>query len=357
MDLDNLERIRELDAQGMLGEIDRLPQQLEYAWRIGQEMPLPGENALKAVFIVGMGGSAIAGDLLAAYAAPLARVPIIVSRGYELPAYAAGPQNLLIASSHSGDTEETLSAFEEGAQRGMQRMAVTTGGELARRAESDGCPLWRFEHMGQPRAAVGFSFGLLLAALRRLGVLPPLESEVHDAAEAMKQAQTQLGAEVPTARNPAKRMAGQWVGRWPVILGSDFLSPVARRWRTQISEVAKSLAQYEELPEADHNMLAGVMAPEDLIMKTMVVFLRGSHNHPRNRLRVDATREVLMVEGFNTDVYEAPGETRLAQQWSALHFGDYCAFYLAMANGVNPSPVEAIEDLKRRIAGSSGAGA
>jgi glucose/mannose-6-phosphate isomerase len=127
------------------------------------------------------------------------------------------------------------------------------------------------------------------------------------------------------------------------------LAPVARRWRTQRAELATALAQFEALPEADHNMVAGVMQPEQLFGSTMILFLRASLADDRNLRRVEATRSVLMLEGFNTDVIEAVGETRLAQQWTCLHYGDYTAYYLAMAYGIDPTPVEAIEDLKRRL--------
>jgi glucose/mannose-6-phosphate isomerase len=145
-------------------------------------------------------------------------------------------------------------------------------------------------------------------------------------------------------------MAGQFMGRWPTILGADIVEPVARRWRTQIAELAKSVAQFEALPEADHNMVAGVVNPEALFGSTMMVFIRATAGHPGNLSRVDATRHILMLEGFNTDVIEAAGASRMAQQWSALHFGDYTAYYLAMAYGVDPTPVNAIEDLKRQLA-------
>jgi glucose/mannose-6-phosphate isomerase len=211
--------------------------------------------------------------------------------------------------------------------------------------------VWRFEHRGQPRAAVGFSFGLCLAALHRLGLIGAEGEQIRAAAEAMRTQQESLRADVPVARNPARRIAGQLIDRQPLIIGGGLLGPVARRWRTQLAEVAKAPAQFEELPEADHNMVAGVGQPDDLITRTMAIFLRASADAPRLAARVEATRQVLMVEGFNTDVIEAAGASRLAQQWTCLHFGDYVAYYLAMAYGVDPTPVAAIEDLKRRLRG------
>ncbi len=349
MNLDDLTRFRDLDPADMLGAIDGLPSQLESAWALGSRLPLPEVKGLRQVVVAGMGGSAIGGDLLAAYLAEECRAPVVVWRDYGLPAFAAGPETLVVACSHSGNTEETLSAFRSAAERGTRRLAVTTGGELARLAKGRGDPLWVFEHSGQPRTAIGFSFGLLLACVCRLGWVADAGAEVTDAVAAMRSQQAGLRAESPVARNSAKRMAGQLMDRWPTIIGGGLLAPVARRWRTQLSEVAKAPAQFETLPESDHNMVAGVAHPESLIGRTMMVFLRASLDGPRLAARVEATRHVMMVEGFNTDIIEAKGSTRLAQQWTCLHFGDYTAFYLAMAYGVDPTPVAAIEGLKELL--------
>lgn len=346
MNLDEQDRFHEVDPEGMLAEIDGLPDQLQAAWDLGQSLPLPIVEGIRQVVIAGMGGSAIGGDLLAAYVAPRMSIPVIVWRNYDLPAFASGPGTLVITASHSGNTEETLSAFERGREAGVSLMAITTGGELARRAEDHSVPLWRFEHSGQPRAAVGYSFGLLLAALARQDLIPDTTDELVDAVAAMNRQQKKLRADIPVTQNPAKRLAGQMMERWPTIVGAGLLAPVARRWRTQVSELAKSVAQFEELPEADHNMVAGVVQPESLFGSTMVIFLRASLNHPRNIIRVDATNRILMVEGFGTNVIQARGDTRLAQQWTCLHFGDYTAYYLAMAYGIDPTPVAAIEGLK-----------
>jgi len=208
------------------------------------------------------------------------------------------------------------------------------------------------DHAGPPRAAVGTSFAYTLRLLARLGQIPDPSGEVASAVAAMRAQRERLGAASPVVRNPAKRMAGQLMDRWPIFFGAGLLAPVARRWRTQIAELAKAMAQFEELPEADHNMVAGVEHPKPMVGPTMVVFLQSSFNHPRNLKRLEATRQVLMLEGFNTDIIDCPGPSRLAQQWTGLHMGDYLAYYLAMAYGVDPTPVMAIEDLKARLSAS-----
>ena len=350
MKLDDIDYFREIDPEDMLSKIDSLPDQLHAAWALGQSLPLPEVEKINHVVIAGMGGSAIGGDLLTAYTTPLISVPVVVWRDYDLPAFASGLETLVIASSHSGNTEETLSAFKKGREKGVQLIAITTGGELAGQAEKHGVPLWHFDHGGPPRAAVGYSFGLLLAVLARLHLISDPADEVLSAVEAMRRQQKKLRAEVPVVKNTAKRIAGQLIGRWATIVGPGLLAPVARRWRTRISELAKAAAHFEEIPEADHNMVAGVFQPESFLPSTMVIFMRGSHVHPRNLLRVEATCDVLMLEGLGTMIVEAKGETRLAQQWTSLHLGDYSAFYLAMAYGVDPTPVSVIEGLKGALA-------
>jgi glucose/mannose-6-phosphate isomerase len=301
-----------------------------------------------------MGGSAIGADLLAAYGVARCPLPFVVHRNYGLPAWAHGPATLVIASSHSGNTEETLDAFETALARGCRVLAVSTGGQLAQRASQAAADRWTFTHHGQPRAAVGYSFGLLLAVLARLGLLPDPAADLDEAVSALRAQQESLSSASPVSQNPAKRLAGQLVNRWVAVFGADLLEPVARRWKGQLSEIAKAWAQFEFLPEADHNTLAGVVNPGAHLPQQMVLFLRAPSSHERNRLRADLTKKILMLEGLSTDFVDASGASPLAHQWTLLHFGDYVAYYLAMAYGVDPTPVEAIEAFKAEMRAASG---
>lgn len=350
MNLDDASRFKELDAANMLGELDGLPDQLESAWKLGNELPLPNIAPVNAVLVAGMGGSAIGADILAAYLEPLSSVPVIVQRDYTLPAWAHNAHTLVIASSHSGNTEETLSVFEQARQAGCPIIVISTGGKLAQLAERAGIPVWQFKHSGQPRSAVGYSFGLLLALFVRLGFIPLQDEDMADTLQEMRKQQQTIKADVPAVKNPAKRQAGQMLGRSLVVLGAGHLVPVARRWKGQISEVAKAWGQFEALPEADHNTLAGIENPEPALMNTLVIFLQSASDHPRNKLRIDLTRNIFMVGGMGTDSYTARGNSRLAQVWTAIHFGDYTAYFLAMAYNVDPTPIPAISGLKDAMA-------
>jgi glucose/mannose-6-phosphate isomerase len=350
MDLNDHTSFPNIDKQNYLSEIENLPAQLENAYQHGLSLNLPEWQGIQRVLIAGMGGSAIGADLLTAYAAPLCPVPIFVQRNYSLPAWVKGPETLVVASSHSGNTEETLAAFESAVKCNCRILALCTGGKLAEAATATKIPLWSFEHHGQPRAAVGYSFGMLLALLRRLKLIHDPGDELSETVTAMRKQATSLQADVPVVRNPAKREAGQLMGRWVMVFGADVLEPVARRWKTQLNELAKAWAQFEALPEANHNALAGLMQPEGALSSSMALFLRASSYHPRNQLRADLTKQAYMLEGLNTDFYDAHGETPLAQQWIALHFGDYVAYYLAMLYETDPTPILALEGFKRSLA-------
>lgn len=349
MNLNDLERFKQIDTQGMIDHINKLPDQLAEAWELGQKADLPEWEGITQVLIAGMGGSAIGGDLLAAYIEPMSTTPVVVYRDYGLPNWAKSENTLVICSSHSGNTEEILSVFDEAAAADCKLLAITTGGQLAEKAGKHGAAVCQYTYDFQPRAAVGYSFGLLLAVFSRLGLIPDPAGEVAGAVAAMKEQQKTLVPEVPDTGNLAKRMGGQLMGRWVTIWGAGLLAPVARRWKTQINEIAKAQANFELLPEADHNTLQAVVQPEGEFGATMNVFLRASRNHPRNKLREEFTRMSFMLAGQNTDFIKASGGARLADMWTVLHYGDYTAYYLAMAYGVDPTPVPMLAELKEKM--------
>jgi glucose/mannose-6-phosphate isomerase len=228
MDLDRPEEFKLIDRADMMAQIEDLPDQLERAWKLGMQSSLAKHKPIDQVLIAGMGGSAIGADLLAAYVEPFCKTPITIQRDYDLPGWAKGDKTLVIGSSHSGNTEETLSVFEQARKADCQLFAVTTGGRLGEIASASGDGLWIFEHQGMPRAAVGYSFGLLLSLLFRLDLIPNPYDELVDAIRVLNTQQAEVQADVPVARNPAKRLAGQLVGRGVIILGSGVLAPAGR---------------------------------------------------------------------------------------------------------------------------------
>ena len=350
VDLDDPETFRRLDPDHMLARIAELPQQCRDAWRNIEGFDLPPHyREVDKVVILGMGGSAIGGDLLRTLVQGECPVPIVVNRDYDLPAFVDG-RTLAIASSYSGDTEETLFAFEEALERGAKLLALTTGGKLAERAREASVPLLAFSYRSQPRAALGHSLILLIGTLQRLGLIADKSADLGEAVAVMEGLQARIKETVPVARNPAKQLAQKVHGHLPVVYGAGRLSEVAHRWKTQFNENSKAWGFYETLPELDHNAVVGYKFPDDLAGKAIVVMLASSLDHPRNRVRFQVTQEILAKRGVRYEVVEALGESPLAQALSMVHFGDYVSYYLAMLYGIDPTSIETIVYLKERLA-------
>jgi glucose/mannose-6-phosphate isomerase len=296
-----------------------------------------------------MGGSAIGGDLVAGIWSDRLRVPLTVVRGYDLPAWVS-PTTLVIASSNSGNTEETLSALGTALQRKAPVVAIATGGALATAAGRASLPLLSFPRTGMPRAAVGYSVGLTAGLLERAGHLDLADDEVEAAAAAAAKAVAAYGPEVPTSANRAKQLAWSLLDRFPIVEAAGFLTPVARRWKTQLNENGKTSAAWEELPEATHNTVVGYPHPEDVRDHLYVVFLASSADHPRNRVRAALSIAALDDESIANDrvVFEDRG--RLAQAMHAIVLGDYVSTYLAVLYGADPTPIEVLDRIKEALA-------
>ncbi len=351
MDLDDSRGIRQLDAGNMLDRIQELPQQCAVAWEQCERLRLPWErDAFDRIVIVGMGGSAIGGALLEGLVADQCPIPLTVVRDVTLPAFASGPDTLVMACSYSGNTEETLSCFEQALTRGTAALAVTTGGQLATLARSAGAPVVALDYQSQPRAALGFSFTLLLGIAHRLGLIKDPSSDLMDAVQVMEAWQSELGPEVPKIENGAKQLAAQIHGRLPVTYGAGFLAAVANRWKTQFNENAKHWAFFEILPELNHNTVVGFGVPVDVRELAVVLLLRSDFDPPRIQERWDVTLELLDREGVSAGSVSGRGESELAQMLSLIQFGDYVSYYLAVCNDIDPTPVDNIRFLKRRLA-------
>jgi|CXWL01.1.fsa_nt_gi glucose/mannose-6-phosphate isomerase len=352
MNLDDLDLFKKIDTQNMLTQIDGLPDQLQSAWELGQNQTLPAFADLQNIIIAGMGDSALAAELTVASVSSTIRLPVTVHRGYGLPAFASGQQTLVVCISHSGNSEEVLDAFEAAQKNKCSLLVISTGGELTKRASEKNIPIWKVDYKGMDTTAIAFPFALLLALLSRLGLIPDPANDVAEAIAMMKRSQQHIVADVIAAKNPAKRYAGQLVGRWVTFVGTETLAPVARRWKTQINQLAKAGANFEIIPEATHNTLIATINPNPTLnAHTMTLFMRAPSDHPRNRLRSDLMRQAFMLEALNTDVIDARGESIIAHLWTLIIFGDYMAYYLAMAYGADPSEENAFLNFKDTLAG------
>jgi glucose/mannose-6-phosphate isomerase len=347
--LDDPSAYARIDPGGTRALIRDLARQCRAAWREAQALELPPGPRVDKVVILGMGGLVIAGDLLRSLAALESPVPTFVHRDYGLPRL-VDVHTLLIAMSYSGDTEETVSAFEEGLRTDARKVVITAGGRLLALARSNGVPAFVFDYKSTVRGALGYGLMPLLAIAGKAGVLEDEATDVEEAASVMEDVTARIGEDVPLARNPAKQLAERLEGRLPVVYGAGVMAPVAFRWKTQLNENSKVWAAWEELPEADHNAIVGYELPREIASRAFAVFLRAPALHPRIRLRYEFTRRLLTGAGVANDVVDGEGKSPLAQMMSAVLFGDYVSLYLAVLAGVDPSPTTVIADLKRWLA-------
>jgi len=343
MNLDDLQLFQQMDTQNMLAQIDALPDQLEAAFGSGMSQDLPAWGGIRQVLLLGIGASGLAAELLASCAVLDAPVQVLAYPWEAFPAWARGPETLVIGLSHTGETRETLASFRSAVASGCRALAISGGGSLRAAAQENGFPAWEVAQPGPARAAIGALFGRGLAALTRLGVLPDPSLDLNRSVQQMRAQAAQINAQIPAARNPAKRMGGQMVGRLVTVFASGRIAPVARRWKAQINETAKAWAQADVLPGALYASLAGNLYPENVLERTLPLFLRASANTERQKAEIDMARQHLMLSGLNTDTVDAQGESLLENLWTLLHYGDYAAYYLAMAYGVDPTPADSME--------------
>jgi glucose/mannose-6-phosphate isomerase len=348
--LDNLEYLAGADPAQMGKAVAGLPEQCAEAFRLGQEAPLPDASGVRQVVVAGIGGSAIGADLLRGFSEGELRIPFSVCRNYHLPAF-AGPETLVVVSSYSGNTEETLSTYAEARERGCRMFAIASGGEVERRAMADGVPFCRIPGGHSPRAALGYSFVPLLAVISRLGLIRDRADDLAEAVQVMKGMRAELGQETPAVDNPAKQLAERLHGRFPFFYGaSPWSAVVAYRWKGQMNENAKNLSHSNALPELNHNETVGWEFPEALTSQLEVVLLRDREDHPKVQKRFEVTSTIMRprVSGI-TEVW-SKGNSVLARLFSLVYHGDFTSYYLALLNGVDPTPVKVIDYLKGELA-------
>jgi glucose/mannose-6-phosphate isomerase len=341
--LDDLKWIHEKDPSDSLGIARRQAEQLTYDYAL----PDVDLGSPKNVVLGGMGGSALYAMFVRTW--PGVKVPFEVAREYELPLY-VGPDTLFIASSYSGNTEETLSALAEATKRGAKIAVVAAGGKLQEIAREKNYLLAAVPAAEQPRYAVFAMFRALTDILAKAGVLgaDDYASQLAQASEHLKKAVEAWGPEVPTAQNPAKQLAQEFLGKSLVVYAGPKLFPAAYKWKIGCNENAKQVAWCNQIPEFNHNEFIGwSQQPKD--KPYCVVDLRSNLEHPRVQKRFEVTERLLSGMRPAPHVVQVEGETILEQLLWAVAYGDFTTLYAALLNGVDPAPVELVERFKKAL--------
>jgi len=351
--LDKPERVKEVDRSDMLSDLAKTPNYCRDAIKRAKQVDVPEKVNPKNIVIVGMGGSAIGGEILHDWLRDTLPIPIEVCRDYTLPAY-VNKDTLVFANSYSGNTEETLTAFLTAIHRKCTILAVTSGGQLEAFCKKLQLPHVIIPSGLQPRVAIPYMFFPLPVLMEKLGILSNTEDELEEAIAVLEKVSKANAPDVPTDNNRAKQLATELMGTIPVIYGFRQYTSIAHRLKAQFNENSKVPSKSDIFPELNHNETVGYEAPETLNKKHSVILIRDPQEPPEIRNRIETTTNLVFNRANKVTEITAEGKGKLAKMFSVLCTGDYASVYLAVLQNKDPTPVNIIVRVKSELAKKSG---
>lgn len=350
IDLTDRQALQVIDKSGALLSTERLPDQMQQAWKEASLLELPSayKNVDKVV-VCGMGASWLGAHIMQGLLADQLAVPIVVTHDYELPKF-VNSNSLVIASSYSGTTEETVTALEEAHKRNARILTISTGGNLSEFAKTHNYPHYTFvgthNPANSPRLGLGYSIAAQIAILSKLGLIIVSSDEIQQTIQHLKAETEQLKPE--SKNNMAQQVAQELVGSMPIIISGTFLLGVAHTFANQVNETSKTFGTFMQIPELNHHNMEGLAHPEEA-KKLKYVFLESNLYDPKVQLRFQVTKEVLEQNEVGYLSYQAQGNTKLIQAFDTLLFGSMTTYYLAMIYEVDPSPNPYVDYFKKRL--------
>ena len=345
-----IEDIRRTDSQDMGGYIahmgDHIRDAIGFADSALKSASLP--KNVTSIVVAGMGGSAIGGDFVRSYLGSKFAVPLIVNRSYELPGF-ANESTLVIASSYSGNTEETLAMFEQAQKKKCSIVCITTGGKLSNLAKQNGLVTISQKAGMQPRAAFAYSFVPILLAIEAMGLTNGEREKLEKAAVLLDTLAERYGTSHLDESNAAFALASQLMHRIPVIYSAIDYEAVCLRWRGQIQENAKHIAFGNLLPEMNHNELESWAHPADVIEHLFAIMLRSADEHTRVTKRFDFVKRTVAARQVPVTEVHAEGNSRLERMLSLVSLADWTSYYLALLAGTDPTPIPVMASLKQAL--------
>jgi len=337
--LDDLKYIHERDQQDALGIAEKQWQQLSYEFNLEIEPFTP-----KNIVFSGMGGSALAALLSTTW--PSCNIPFEICRNYEIPKYVSN-ETLFISSSYSGNTEETLSALKEAQNKNAFIAVISSGGQLKETAQTNKYPILLLPPNLQPRMATLYSFKALITLLFKLNIISDL-SELENTSKFIEESVKSWRPDVPSSQNQAKKIALDLVGKTPVIYSGSVLAPAAYKWKINFNENAKNVAWWNQYPEFNHNEFLG-WSSHPVDKPYAIIDLRSDYDNPQIKKRFDVSNKLLSGKRPEPITVLAKGDNVLEQLVYMVVLGDFVSLYLALLNGLNPTPVDLIEKLKTNL--------
>jgi glucose/mannose-6-phosphate isomerase len=347
--LDNTEKIKLVDKSGMIdyavNAAHHYSEAAKVADRIAVDFPKPTN-----IIVAGLGGSAIGGDIMKDWAKTQLKVPLEVSREYQLPAY-ANKKTLVLICSYSGDTEETLSSFLDALKRNCMIYCISSGGKLIKYAKKHKVPYLQVPGGMPPRAALPYMLVPLLVFMEKMGLVKGVKVELAETMALLNKISQENGPDTPTRDNFAKTTAYHIGDTSPAVYGWGYFRSVAQRFKQQFNENSKSAAKWEYLPELDHNEIVSWECRGEQIRYFSIIFIRDIDNEPIEiESRLDVTKAIMERAGLIMFDLKVEGKTPLAKMISTIVVGDFISIYLAVMRNVDPTPVNTINYLKNELA-------
>ncbi len=351
--LDKPEKLKEVDRSGMLDDLVKTPNYCRDAIKRAKQVNVPEAVKPKNIVIVGMGGSAIGGEILHDWLRDTLPIPIEVCRDYTLPAY-VNKDTLVFVNSYSGNTEETLTAFLTAMQRKCTVISVTSGGQLEAFCKKLQIPHVIIPSDLQPRVALPYTFFPLPVIMEKLGILSNIDEQLEEAIYVLEKVAKANAPTVPTNKNRAKQLATELLGTIPIIYGFRQYNSIAHRLKAQFNENSKVPSKSDSFPELNHNETVGYEAPEALNKKHSIILIRDPQEPPEIRNRIETTTDLVFNRAKTVMEIDVKGEGKLAKMFSVLCTGDFASVYLAILQNKDPTPVKIIDKVKSELAKKSG---
>ena len=345
--LDDKTEIFKIDKSSFYNTIVDLANQFQKSWNEIADLAIPSYY-IKAdkIVICGMGASGIVGNIIYDLLNKESSKPVFVIKDYHLPAF-VNSSTLVIAICCSGDTEETVSCFQEAYQKEAKLFAITKGGQIEKLCSKYGTPYYKFEHNTQPRAALGLMLGAVLKLVQKLGLTETKEDDVLKAIKMLNYWLGEYSIDKLSSDNPAKKIAQKLVGKNVVVWSAENLTGAGLRWKEQVNENAKQMAHFYTFPELHHNSISGLEFPTN--PNDIVLILYSKYYNPRIIKRIEITKDILANAGIEFFVVEAESTGLLAEILSMILLGDLVGYYLAVLNGVDPESNTVIDEIKNKM--------
>jgi glucose/mannose-6-phosphate isomerase len=350
--IDSREEIAKLDKSNMLGSIEALAKQVEHAWQDTQAVTFTPTADIQNVVVAGMGGSALGADVIVHLFKDQLKVPLYINRTYDLPAY-VNEHTLVLLSSYSGTTEEVVAAAEAARTKNAQIMVIAAGGTLIDIAQQYKYPYYKINPTHnpsqQPRMAIGYSVFGTIGLLAKAGLISVSHDEAAEVIAAITTLVSDCTVEVPQESNPAKVLAYSMIDRLPFIVVADFLEGAAHVSANQHNENSKAFVNYKVIPEINHHLMEGLRFPTSNQSTHFFIFMNSVLYPPKISLRMKLTQQIVEDNTIHTTAIPLQAKSKLAQAFELIAFFSFCSFYLAMLEGIDPSPIPFVDTFKDEL--------